>query len=151
MRDSVEIINCAIEWIDDPLMFYGLVAHDSFFAVKRMRGKFFEKQVANQFLRLNIDLQFHIMRRQNVDLLPPPKIVAKQFSRLARGFFGDIEIVLHRRLRRTKNRNWTAEIQSVGTENSACHHERSERSRMSGLVTLVKIVSRKLRLCGHSS
>src|SRR5947207_15951364 len=113
-----------------------------------MRGKFFEKQVGNQLLRLNIDLQFYIVRGYSVDLLPPLKIVPKQLSRFSRSLLGDIEIVLHRRLRRTKNRNWTAEIQSDGTANSACHPERSERSRMSGLVTLVKIVCRTLRLCG---
>jgi hypothetical protein len=91
------------------------------------------------------------MRGYSVDLLPPLKIVPKQLSRFSRSLFGDIEIVLHRRLRRTKNRNWTAEIQSDGTANSACHPERSEGSRMSGLVTLVKIVCRALRLCGPSS
>jgi hypothetical protein len=60
-----------------------------------VRGKFFEKQVGNQLLRLNINLQFHIVGGYSVDLLSPPEIVPKQLSRLARGLFGDIEIVLH--------------------------------------------------------
>jgi hypothetical protein len=127
-------------------MFCGLVAHDSFFAVKRVRGKFLEKQVSNQLLRLNIDLQFYIVRGYSVDLLPPLKIVPKQLSRFSRSLFGDIEIVLHQRLRRTKNRNLTAEIQSDGTANSACHPERSEESLISWLITLNEIVYHMRRL-----
>jgi hypothetical protein len=47
MRDAVEIIDGAIKWIDHPLMLGRLVADNSFFAVKRMPGKFFEKRVGN--------------------------------------------------------------------------------------------------------
>ncbi len=50
MRNAVEIIHGAIERIDDPLVFAGLVAHDSFLAVKRMLGKFFQKQLGDQLL-----------------------------------------------------------------------------------------------------
>ena len=47
MRDAVEIIYRSIQRIDNPLMVAGLISRDSFFAVKRVRGKFFEKQFAN--------------------------------------------------------------------------------------------------------
>ena len=43
MWNAVEIIHRSIQWIDDPLMLAGLISHEPFFAVKRMRGKFFEK------------------------------------------------------------------------------------------------------------
>ena len=47
MRNAVEIIHRSIQRIDNPLMIAGLISHDPFFAVKRVRGKFFEKQFAN--------------------------------------------------------------------------------------------------------
>ena len=43
MRYAVEIIHGAIKWIDNPLMLGRLIARNSFFAVKRVLGKFFEK------------------------------------------------------------------------------------------------------------
>ena len=61
MRNAVEIIHGAIKRIDDPLVFAGLIAHDSFFAIKCVLGKLFEKEFGNQLLRLNIDLEFDIV------------------------------------------------------------------------------------------
>src|SRR6266436_3866918 len=95
MRNAVEIIHRAVQRIDDPLMIAGLIPHDTFLAVKRMSGKFVEKQFADQLLRLNIDLQFDVVRCHGVDALTLLKILAKQFSRFARGIFSCIEIPLH--------------------------------------------------------
>jgi hypothetical protein len=47
MRNAVKIIDGAIKRIDDPLMLAGLIAHDSFFAIKRVAGEFSEKQFGN--------------------------------------------------------------------------------------------------------
>ncbi len=47
MWNTVEIIHGAIQRIDDPLVFAGLITHDSFFTVKRVLGKLFEKESAN--------------------------------------------------------------------------------------------------------
>ena len=63
MGNAVEIIYGSIQRIDNPLMIAGLISHDPFFAVKRVGRKFFEKQVADQLLRLNIDLEFDVVRR----------------------------------------------------------------------------------------
>jgi hypothetical protein len=76
-------------------MIAGLIPHDTFFAVKRMSGKFVEKQFAYQPLRLNVDLQLDVVRRDRVNALPLLKILAKQLSRFARGIFSGIEITLH--------------------------------------------------------
>ena len=84
MRNAVEIIHGAIQRVDDPLMIARLIPNDTFFSVKRMSGKFVEKQFADQLLRCD-----------RVDALPLLKIVAKQLSRLARGIFSGIEITLH--------------------------------------------------------
>src|SRR5207249_135334 len=51
----------------------------------------------DQMLRLNIDLQFDVVRCDGVDVLLLLKILAKQLSRHARGIFSRIEITLHRR------------------------------------------------------
>ena len=56
VRDAVEIIHGAIERIDDPLMLARLIADDSFFAVKRVLGKFFEQRIRDQLLRFDINL-----------------------------------------------------------------------------------------------
>jgi hypothetical protein len=96
MRNAIEIIHGAIKWIDDPLVVAGLITYDSFFAVKRVFWKFFEKQLGNQFLCLNIDLQLDIVRCDSIHSLRPCKIFAKQLSGCARGLFGRIEIMLHR-------------------------------------------------------
>ena len=76
-------------------MIAGLIPHDTFLAVKRVGGKFIEKQFADQLLRLNIDLQFDVVRCDRVDALPLLKILSKQLSRCARGIFSCIEITLH--------------------------------------------------------
>src|SRR5439155_1091568 len=47
MWNPVEIIHRAIKRIDDPLVLAGLITHDSFFAIKRVFWKFFEKQLRN--------------------------------------------------------------------------------------------------------
>ena len=47
MWDAVEIIHGAIQRIDNPLVFAGLIAHHSFFTVKRVLGKLFEKEPGN--------------------------------------------------------------------------------------------------------
>ena len=44
---AIEIIHGAIQGIDDPLVFAGLITHDSFFTVKGVLGKLFEKESAN--------------------------------------------------------------------------------------------------------
>ena len=44
VRNAVKIINGAIKRVDDPLVLAGLIADDSFFAIKCVTGKFFEKQ-----------------------------------------------------------------------------------------------------------
>src|ERR1043166_1577174 len=98
MRNTVEIIHGAIQRIDDPLMIAGLIPHGTFFAVNRVGGKFVEKQFADQMLRLNIDLQFDVVRCDGVDVLPLLKILAKQLSRHARGIFSRIEITLHQKV-----------------------------------------------------
>ena len=98
MRDPVEIIHGAIQWIDDPLMIAGLIPHDTFLAVKRVGGKFVEKQLADQFLPLNIDLQLDVVRRDRVDALALLKIFAQQLTRCARGILGCIEITLHQKI-----------------------------------------------------
>ena len=77
MRNAVEIIHRSIQRIDNPLMVAGLISHDPFFAVKRVRGKFFEKQFADQLLRLNIDLEFDVVRRESLDARLPLKIFAQ--------------------------------------------------------------------------
>ena len=77
MWNAVEIIHRPIQWIDNPLMVAGLISHDPFFAVKRVRGKFFEEQFADQLLRLNIDLQFDVVRRERLDALLLLKIFAQ--------------------------------------------------------------------------
>src|ERR1043166_3770807 len=109
MRNAVEIIHRAIQRIDDPLMIAGLIPNDTFLAVKRMSGKFGEKQFADQLLRLNIDLQFDVVRCHGVDALTLLKTLAKQLSRFARGLFSYIKITLHGRLGRTKNAKCTTE------------------------------------------
>ena len=45
MRNAVEIIHGAIERIDDPLMIAFLIAHNSFFAIKRVLGKFLQRAI----------------------------------------------------------------------------------------------------------
>src|SRR6266581_1891821 len=128
MRNAVEIIHRAVQRIDDPLMIAGLIPHDTFLAVKRMSGKFVEKQFADQLLRLNIDFQFDVVRCHGVDALTLLKILAKQLSRFARGIFSCIEITLHEGLRRTKNTKCPAEMKLNATPSNACHPERSEGS-----------------------
>src|ERR1043166_3053858 len=98
MRNAVEIIHGAIQRIDDPLMITGLVPHDTFLAIKCMAGEFAEKQFADHLLRLNIDLQFDVVRCDRVDPLSLLKILAKQLSRFARGNFSSIEIKLHAKI-----------------------------------------------------
>jgi hypothetical protein len=73
----------------------GLITHNSFFAVKRVFGKFFEKQIGNQLLCLNIDFQLDIVRCDGIHPLRSSKIFAKQSSSCAPGFFSRIEIMLH--------------------------------------------------------
>src|SRR5256885_15484353 len=75
-----------------------MVPPDAFLDVKRMAGEFGEKQFADQLLRLNIDLQFDVMRCHGVDALALLEILAKQLSRFARGIFSRIEITLHQRI-----------------------------------------------------
>src|SRR5438094_10614722 len=50
MRDAVEIIHRAIERIDHPLMFVGLIADDSFFAVSGWPGNSFKYIVVINFV-----------------------------------------------------------------------------------------------------
>ena len=58
-------------------MITGLISRDSFFAVKRVGRKFFEKQFADQLLCLNVDFQFDVVRRERLDTLLPLKIFAQ--------------------------------------------------------------------------
>src|SRR5262245_29120374 len=110
VRDAVEVIHRSIQRIDNPLMIAGLISHDPFFAIERVRGKFFEKQFANQILSLNIDLQFDVVSRDSFDALTLLKIFAQQFTGGAGGVLRCIEILLHREaLRRTKNTKCTTE------------------------------------------
>src|SRR4029450_5101975 len=78
MRNAIEIIHGAIKRIDDPLVLAGLITYDSFFAIKRVFWKFFEKQLRNQFLCLNIDLQLDIVRCDSIHSLRAWKIFAKR-------------------------------------------------------------------------
>ena len=111
MWNAVEIIHGAIQRIDNPLVFAGLIAHDSFFTVKRVLRKLFEKEPGNQLLCLNVDLELDIVCCDGIDPLWAPEIFPKQLAGRARGFFSCIEIMLHRgRLRRIKNTTCTAEM-----------------------------------------
>src|SRR6476660_5904354 len=74
MRNAVKIIHRSIQRIDNPLMVAGLISHDSFFAVKRVRGEFSEKQFGNQLLCLNVDLQFDVVCGHSLDSLQLLKI-----------------------------------------------------------------------------
>ena len=47
MWNAIEIIHGAVQRIDNPLVFAGLIAHDSFFTVNRVLGKLFEKELGN--------------------------------------------------------------------------------------------------------
>src|SRR6202011_4695498 len=75
-----------------------LIAHDSFFAVKRVFGKLFQQRLGDELLRLDVDCEFDVMRFSDVHVLGAMKIFAKQLTRRARSFFGRVEIMLHEKL-----------------------------------------------------
>ena len=95
MRNAVEIIYGAVERIDDPLMIALLVAHDSFFAIERVLGKFFQERFGDQFLGAHIDLELDVVRRGRIDAERLLKMVPKQFAGGARGFDRRVEIMRH--------------------------------------------------------
>ena len=88
MRNAIEIIHGAIEWIDDPLVVARLVAHDSFFAIKRVLWEFFQERVGDQILRFDIDLELDVMRLGRIDPKRPLKMLAKQIASGAGRAFG---------------------------------------------------------------
>src|SRR6266404_7938877 len=110
MRDPVKIIHGAVERIDHPLMLARLIAHNSFFAVKRVLRKLFQQCFGDELLCLDVNRQFDVVRLGNGDVLGAMKIFAKHFARAARSFFGCVEIMLHdERLFRTKVTSCTTE------------------------------------------
>jgi hypothetical protein len=95
VRDLVKIIHRAVERIDDPLMLACLIAHHAFFAVKRVLRKLLQQYLGDQFLGLNVDCEFDVMRGNGVDVLRAVKIFSKQLACLSGGVLGGIEIMLH--------------------------------------------------------
>src|SRR5262249_31516479 len=95
MWNAVEIIHGAIQRIDDPLVFARLISHNSFYSVKRVLGKLFEKEFANQFLHLNVDLELNVVCCDSINPLWLPKIFPKQLAGRARSLFSCIEVMFH--------------------------------------------------------
>ena len=95
MRNAVEIIYGAIQRIDDPLMIARLVAHDSFFAIKRVLGKLFQERFGDQILSPHVDFQLDVVRRGRIDAERLLKVVPEHFARGAGGFDGRVEIMRH--------------------------------------------------------
>ena len=95
MRNAVKIIHRAVERIDDPLMIAFLIAHNSFLAIKRMLGKFFQERFGDQFLSAHIDFEFDVVRLERIDAERLLKLVPEQFAGGARGFDRRVEVMRH--------------------------------------------------------
>ena len=95
MRNAVKIIYCPVEWIDDPLVIAFLVAHNSFFSVKRMLGKSVQERFGDQFLRPHIDFKFDVVRLGGINAERLLKILPEQLASGARGFDRCVEEMRH--------------------------------------------------------
>ena len=99
MRDAVKIIHRAIERIDHPLIIARLVADNSFFAVKRVLGKFLQAaiRVISSCARTSISSLMSCasaaLTRQRL-----MKMCAQQIAGGARRFDRGVEIMRHRRM-----------------------------------------------------
>jgi hypothetical protein len=107
MRNAVVIIHRSVEWIDHPLEFARLIADDSFFAIECVLRKFFEQRLCDQFLGADIDFEFDIVLGGLIHLHRFLEVVPKHFTGGAGRFNGDVEIMPHERLARTKRKKCT--------------------------------------------
>ena len=86
MGDAVEVVHGAVDRVDDPLPFGGLVAGDSFLAVERVSRAGVEKDAGDQLLRLLVERELDVVMGRFIDVEWGAEILVQEFA----GFFGGV-------------------------------------------------------------
>ena len=110
VRDAVEIIHRAVERIDDPLELARLIATDAFLAVDRVVREACEEDPRDEVLRLHVECQLDVVRRELVDLAFGKKVFLQELARRARRFGGGFQIDRHGSSVREKNQGEKTEF-----------------------------------------